>query len=221
MQGSVSPWPIRVGVIGSGIWLLFFLAYASWQHAAIPTMEPNETGDFLAGWFAPLAFLWLVVGYLQQSSELRLQVEELRLQVAATQQMAASALARDKRDDLLAQPIFVMGQARRKGDGPIFEFQLTNQGAEVTHVTLGGVTGSLKLADASRQVLQKGSSLQIAVQEAGMGWFEISYTDLQQKRRSAWFLYDRSRIYARELGEGPMSPEDTGEWLRSKAKEVQ
>ena len=39
----------------------------------------NELGDFLAGVFTPLAFGWLVCGYLLQSKELRLQREELAL----------------------------------------------------------------------------------------------------------------------------------------------
>jgi len=43
-------------------------------------MSQNEWGDFLAGSFAPLAFLWLVLGYLQQGDELRLSTDALRLQ---------------------------------------------------------------------------------------------------------------------------------------------
>ena len=39
----------------------------------------NELGDFLAGVCTPLAFGWLVYGYLLQSKELRLQREELAL----------------------------------------------------------------------------------------------------------------------------------------------
>ena len=39
----------------------------------------NELGDFLAGVFTPLAFGWLVYGYLLQSKELRLQREKLAL----------------------------------------------------------------------------------------------------------------------------------------------
>lgn len=39
----------------------------------------NELGDFLAGFFTPLAFGWLVYGYLLQSEELRLQRKELAL----------------------------------------------------------------------------------------------------------------------------------------------
>lgn len=39
----------------------------------------NEIGDFLAGAFAPLAFLWLVVTVLVQAQELREQRKEVRL----------------------------------------------------------------------------------------------------------------------------------------------
>ncbi|MEZ2724102.1 hypothetical protein ACBQ21_08900 [Pseudomonas putida] len=42
----------------------------------------NELGDFAAGVFAPLAFLWLVLGYKQQGNELRQGTEALRLQAA-------------------------------------------------------------------------------------------------------------------------------------------
>ena len=42
--------------------------------------ELNELGDFLAGALTPVAFIWLVYGYLVQGDELRLQREELRLQ---------------------------------------------------------------------------------------------------------------------------------------------
>ena len=48
--------------------------------AATANMKPNEWGDFLSGCFAPLAFLWLVLGYLQQGDELRLSTDALRLQ---------------------------------------------------------------------------------------------------------------------------------------------
>jgi len=49
-------------------------------------LKLNEKGDFLAGIFSPLAFLWLVYGYLQQGQELKqntkalnMQAEELRI----------------------------------------------------------------------------------------------------------------------------------------------
>lgn len=43
-------------------------------------LDLNEKGDFLAGIFSPLAFLWLVFGYLQQGQELKQNTEALHLQ---------------------------------------------------------------------------------------------------------------------------------------------
>ncbi|SFI65528.1 hypothetical protein SAMN04515648_1009 [Phyllobacterium sp. CL33Tsu] len=42
-------------------------------------LDLNGLGDFFAGVFAPLAFIWLVVAVLIQSSELKSQREELKL----------------------------------------------------------------------------------------------------------------------------------------------
>src|SRR5690242_18584195 len=51
-----------------------FHGEAGW---AIPKMDPNEWGDWAAGVAAPLAFLWLVVGYLQQGEELDANAKSL------------------------------------------------------------------------------------------------------------------------------------------------
>jgi len=40
----------------------------------------NELGDFLAGVFSPVAFLWLVLGFLQQQKELQQNTKALKLQ---------------------------------------------------------------------------------------------------------------------------------------------
>jgi hypothetical protein len=43
-------------------------------------LKLNEIGDLAAGVFGPVAFLWLVLGYIQQGRELKLSSEALRLQ---------------------------------------------------------------------------------------------------------------------------------------------
>lgn len=43
-------------------------------------LKLSEIGDLSAGIFGPVAFLWLVLGYIQQGRELRLSSEALQLQ---------------------------------------------------------------------------------------------------------------------------------------------
>lgn len=43
-------------------------------------LDLNEIGDFAAGVFGPIAFLWLILGYLQQGKELKASTEALKLQ---------------------------------------------------------------------------------------------------------------------------------------------
>lgn len=70
------------GYLVTGTWLValpvYVLHFMGWEKFA--AMSPNEFGDFLAGAAAPLAFFWLVIGYLQQGKQLRLQRLELELQ---------------------------------------------------------------------------------------------------------------------------------------------
>lgn len=65
---------------GVGVTVLW-LAFAAFMFFTQTRPEKlNEWGDFFAGYFAPLAFLWLVLGYLQQGEELKASTEALRLQ---------------------------------------------------------------------------------------------------------------------------------------------
>lgn len=91
----------------SALWAA--LLFCRWDAASIMTF--NEWGDFFAGASAPLAFLWLVIGYFQQGEELsqntkaleqqeralQLQVDELRQSV---EQQHKSAIALDQQSTI-------------------------------------------------------------------------------------------------------------------------
>lgn len=64
----------------SGIYLLLIIIFALADLPKFKEMNPNEWGDFWAGTFAPLAFLWLVFGYYQQGEELKQNTAALKLQ---------------------------------------------------------------------------------------------------------------------------------------------
>ncbi len=62
------------------LWILAGLGYFYFNFQDILKLKPNEHGDFAAGFFAPMAFLWLVLGYLQQGEELQQNTAALRRQ---------------------------------------------------------------------------------------------------------------------------------------------
>jgi hypothetical protein len=69
-----------VGFVITGFWLAGLAIYLVSNFETVWSMPPNEHGDFMAGAFAPLAFLWLVLGFFQQGEELRHSGRALWLQ---------------------------------------------------------------------------------------------------------------------------------------------
>jgi hypothetical protein len=109
----------------------------------------NEIGDFLGGVFAPLAFLWLVVGILQQQEEITQNTRALFLQEKALQEQVSEtrALVGQGREELdrtkrLQRPAMVLdfrGQIVPAGAGGVFlPLQLENRGARARQVRMEG-----------------------------------------------------------------------------------
>ncbi|MDP2332423.1 MAG: hypothetical protein Q8M19_17175 [Reyranella sp.] len=173
---------IVLGVVFTVGWLLFaaILVVSKWDEARV--MSLNSWGDFFAGFFAPLAFLWLVLGFLQQGKELRLSTSALRLQahelkqsveqqrelVEATREQARLTMAAVEREVQLqresAQPRFVFADKGYSKTGGLFRYtvEMTNEGATATNLrwSYDPVVGSPPLTnlsafarDESRQVV--------------------------------------------------------------------
>ncbi len=75
-------WRIWLGLGLTFSWLLLGSIYISasigWLN--LDRIPADEIGSFLEGAFAPLAFLWLVIGYFLQQKELQQNTEALRAQ---------------------------------------------------------------------------------------------------------------------------------------------
>lgn len=124
--------------------------------AELNEMPLNNVGDFLAGAFSPLAFLWLVLGFFQQGQELSasraallLQAEELRNSVEQQKQLVdvsklqltAEIDARKsehERTILAAQPVLTMTRetAMFSSGTVISRFSLRNAGNRITRVQI-------------------------------------------------------------------------------------
>ena len=79
-----------VGIVATSIWIGAFALLILLKRHTIGDLTLNEWGDLFSGFAAPLALVWLIIGYHQQGEELRLntlaleaQREEFRLNTAA------------------------------------------------------------------------------------------------------------------------------------------
>jgi hypothetical protein len=133
-------WPWVATVVYLGVLLVSRLSVGGDLAYFLQHKPLNEVGDTLAGVFAPLAFLWLILGYLMQNQELKLQGRQLNLQLREIelqrQEMEKSndtlikqQQALDKQTQLLLsqnRAYFVHQGGRRSSN--IFNYRFYNRG---------------------------------------------------------------------------------------------
>ena len=87
-------WRIWLGLALTAAWLLLGTLYISisvgWSN--VVDLPADILGNFLEGAFAPLAFLWLVIGYFLQHRELEQNTEALRAQAVEIKRTAEQAI---------------------------------------------------------------------------------------------------------------------------------
>ncbi len=94
MQRQAPDWRIWLGLGLTLGWLLLGALHISqdigWRN--FTRLPAAELGSFLEGAFAPLAFLWLVIGYFLQQKELQQNTQALQAQSAQIQRTAEQAV---------------------------------------------------------------------------------------------------------------------------------
>jgi hypothetical protein len=71
---------VLIGFALTAAYLGAFIYFSYLHLTSFQVLGPDGWADFLGGAFAPLAFLWLVLGFLQQGHELRQSAQALHLQ---------------------------------------------------------------------------------------------------------------------------------------------
>jgi hypothetical protein len=138
-----------VGTLLSLIWLGLFVWAIVEKREAVSILKLNEWGDFFAGFAAPLALLWLVLGYLQQGEELEQntaallgQRDEFQRQVAETQNLVEASKRQAKAsEELLAASKAELDEQKRLATAQSL-MELRHQGTHGTAET--NLTLSLK-----------------------------------------------------------------------------
>lgn len=127
------------GALGTVGYLLIIVLAVAFKVEDFQELKLNELGDFLAGVFGPVAFLWLVLGFLQQGRELklstdalRLQADELRASVEQQTMMVESQKATLDNHERSLDPLLVLqsipGTHDENGEHH-FQFKVVNKGA--------------------------------------------------------------------------------------------
>ena len=146
-----------IGFIITGIWILSVLIFILSNRADFSELAPNAIGDFAAGVFAPMAFLWLVLGFFQQGEELRnsgralwLQGRELQhsveqqrelVNVTREQLQFENRMLEQRREEISrnAQPMIKLSQGGSSPGGSgtrIYRFNVLNHGKPYTDITV-------------------------------------------------------------------------------------
>lgn len=111
--------------------LTYIIIFIIWYADRSKPMSMNEVGDFLAGAFSPIAFLFLYLGYRQNSEALRLQAKELRQSTEALQLQVAEMKESVEQQKIMGQLQRIELEERHISVNPIF----TVSGAiEVQHI---------------------------------------------------------------------------------------
>ena len=157
----------NLGFVLTGALLLVVAISICFRFSDTGTMTLNEWGDFLAGVTAPLALLWLVIGYFQHGEELRLntsalktQQEELRRQVEetarlvdATQEEVRYLQERERRE---AKPDLIPSGGGGSSRGSMY-VELQNRGKEIRAIRMQH-EGSYRLTFSRKEVWESGST---------------------------------------------------------------
>ena len=109
----------------TAVWLAVIIAF--WIFGGLkPPSSLNELGDFLAGIVAPIAFLWLILGYVQQGKQLDQNTKALEQQERALQlqidEMRESVKQQKELVQIQEKQFFVMNQA----ETPILKIDIQN-----------------------------------------------------------------------------------------------
>lgn len=137
--------PARIGIALTVLYLTatFYFALPSFIKK-ITEGDISSIGSFLSGAFGPIAILWLILGFVEQRKELklnrealRLQYEELKNSVEQQTKLAASAnRANEMMHDRIetgavASFVFEAAEEEQSNRGKLYSFKVINHGATV------------------------------------------------------------------------------------------
>lgn len=126
---------LKAEVVGGVVTVAYLVGVAVLvyiKRESLPGLELNAIGDFLAGVFGPIAFLWLVLGYMQQGRELKLSSEALQMQALelknSVEQQTVMARAAIQQIDTQRLSLEYQQREFERTIVPVFRFETASRG---------------------------------------------------------------------------------------------
>ena len=175
--------------------MLFLRSNDAWE--LLRRGDLNELGDFFAGVFTPLAFSWLVYGYLLQSRELRLQREELALtrkQLGKQTELLQEQVTADHQHSI---PRLTL---RIASPGNWWDWIVENKGGNAQNVELLNLNERQTVDE--RNSLARDESFQFQVSTiSSLRSYEVRFSsDRSERFRQCWEI---EKGKCKEITEGP------------------
>lgn len=163
----------------------------------------NELGDFLAGSFTPLAFGWLVYGYLLQSQELRLQREELALtrnQLGKQTELLQEQVAVDHRESIPRLTIRIVNPSNW------WDWIMENKGGDAKDLQFVQLSNlDEKQIIQKKNAMPRNDSFRFTLGEADSDCYEALFSSEHSERfRQRWRIREGD---CEEITHGPESLE--------------
>ena len=205
-RAPVLDWRIWFGLIITALWLLLGYQYidnsVGWN--LFTTLPVDTMGNFLEGAFAPLAFLWLVIGYFLQQKELEQNTRTLAAQarqISRTAEQAEIQTARMAESEKHARQetfLQVVNNVHRQLASISGLLYISSQGSNEAGTVSSGELGQLFSTSASidheifsRRLLE--THLQVEAPER----FDLFYGTEIRARHSNHFIYAYERMLRR------------------------
>ncbi|HTF96618.1 MAG TPA: hypothetical protein VL995_10840 [Cellvibrio sp.] len=217
--------PTIVATILTVLLVLLFATLLYIRRGELPGLTLNELGDFTAGFAAPLAFIWLVAGYIQQGKELQLntdalkaQQRELKLQVEATKQLVEQSDRQAASNETMAKAALAEMQKRMQDEeeSKLVEFEgkyshafLLETVAQVDLECIKGQAKDIKIVSIphgikaeydGKYLIRTGDKIVVqfdieSLSGADIERFELEYIDTAGNPRKAEYEIKDYRVY--------------------------
>ena len=174
--------------------ILVFRSNDAWELLSVGNL--NELGDFLAGFFTPLAFGWLVFGYLLQTKELRLQRQELaltRVQLGTQTELLQEQVTADYHDSIPHLTIRIASPENW------WDWIVENKGGVAKNVELWNLDLEQKVAE--RNSLASNESFPYTVAKTDPAQYEARFSsDGSERFRQCWKMGEGK---CKQITQGP------------------